>query len=199
MKIYATSLLIAGLATGAFAQSRTFDFGKENLAPQQVITVESNTAFEDFVGRTNKVKGNLTVDISKKTGSGKLIVDLASLNTGIDARDDHMRSEGWLNVAKFPTAQFETTSIASKGGDKFELTGNFTLHGVTKKMTVQATAKYIAESEVTKRNRFAGDVVQIKTKFNITLSDYGVKIPEMAADKVSNNLIIAVSVIGTSK
>jgi polyisoprenoid-binding protein YceI len=199
MKLSISLFAVAGLSTVSFAQSKTFDFGRPNLAPNQVITVESNTAFEDFVGRTTKVSGNLTVDITKKTGSGKLIVDLASLNTGIDLRDEHMRSEGWLNVAKFPNATFETTSIKSKGGDKFELEGNFTLHGVTKKLKTMATAKYIAESEVTKRNRFAGDVMQVKTKFNIKLSDYGIKIPAGAADKVSNNLIIGVSVIGTTK
>ncbi len=198
MKAIASLSLLGILSAGAFAQSKTFTFGP-GLAPQQVVTVESNTAFEDFVGRTTKVSGSVTVDLAKKTGSGKIIVDLASLSTGLDLRDEHMRSEGWLNVAKYPTAIFEATSIKNTGGKNFLVTGKFTLHGVTKTFSVKATANYVAESEKTKVNRFNGDVLQIKTKFTIKASDYGIKIPAMAADKVSNSLTIGISVIGTTK
>lgn len=199
MKAFFAPVMLLGATSLVLADMKTFDFGRPNLAAQQVVTVESNTTFEDFVARTNKVSGSITVDPSKKTGSGKIVVDLASLNTGLDMRDEHMRSEGWLNVAKYPTATFETTNVRSRGGDNYDITGNFTLHGVTKKITVRATAKYVAESEVTKRNRFAGDVVQVKTKFNIKLSDYGIKIMDIAKDKVSNNLTIGFSVVGTTK
>jgi polyisoprenoid-binding protein YceI len=198
MKAIASISILGILSAGAFAQAKTFTFGP-GLQANQLITVESNTAFEDFVGRTTKVSGSVTVDLAKKTGSGKIVVDLASLGTGLDLRDEHMRSEGWLNVAKYPTAIFEATSIKNTGGKNFLVTGNFTLHGVTKSFSVKATANYVAESEKTKANRFNGDVLQIKTKFTIKASDYGIKIPAMAADKVSNSLTIGISVIGTTK
>jgi polyisoprenoid-binding protein YceI len=198
MKAIASLSILGILSAGAFAQAKTFTFGP-GLQANQLITVESNTAFEDFVGRTTKVSGSVTVDLAKKTGSGKIVVDLASLGTGLDLRDEHMRSEGWLNVAKYPTAIFEATSIKNTGGKNFLVTGNFTLHGVTKSFSVKATANYVAESEKTKANRFNGDVIQIKTKFTIKASDYGIKIPAMAADKVSNSLTIGISVIGTTK
>lgn len=198
MKAIASLSILGILSAGAFAQAKTFTFGP-GLQANQLITVESNTAFEDFVGRTTKVSGSVTVDLAKKTGSGKIVVDLASLSTGLDLRDEHMRSEGWLNVAKFPNAVFEATSIKNTGGKNFLVTGNFTLHGVTKSFSVKATANYVAESEKTKANRFNGDVIQIKTKFTIKASDYGIKIPAMAADKVSNSLTIGISVIGTTK
>jgi polyisoprenoid-binding protein YceI len=198
MKAIASLSILGILSAGAFAQAKTFTFGP-GLQANQLITVESNTAFEDFVGRTTKVSGSVTVDLAKKTGSGKIVVDLASLGTGLDLRDEHMRSEGWLNVAKYPTAVFEATSIKNTGGKNFLVTGNFTLHGVTKSFSVKATANYVAESEKTKANRFNGDVIQIKTKFTIKASDYGIKIPAMAADKVSNSLTIGISVIGTTK
>jgi len=199
MSILAASLAFHLASPLAFAADKTFDFGRPNLAPNQVVVFESNTALEDMVGRTNKVTGTIKGDTAKKTGSGKLVIDLASLNSGIDLRDEHMRSEGWLNVAKFPTATFETTSVKFTGGSNFDVAGKFSLHGVTKAIKVRATIKYMPESDITKRNRFAGDVVQVKTKFNIKLSDYGIKIPDMAKDKVSNNISISVSVVGTTK
>lgn len=199
MSILTATLALHLASPLAPAAGKTFDFGRPNLAPQQVIVFESNTALEDMVGRTNKVTGSITGDTAKRTGTGKIVVDLASLNSGIDLRDEHMRSEGWLNVAKYPTATFETTSVKYTSGNDFAVSGKFTLHGVTKAIKATATIKYMPESEVTKRNRFAGDVVQVKTKFSIKLSDYGVKIPDMAKDKVSNTIKISVSIVGTTK
>lgn len=197
------SLLIASLALDLLAPAPfaelSFDLGRPNLAPQQVIVFESNTALEDMVGRTNKVTGWIKADTTKKVASGKISIDLASLNSGIDLRDEHMRSEGWLNVAKYPTATFETTSIKAADTNTYNVAGKFSLHGVTKSITTQVTAKYMPESDITKRKRFAGDVVQIKTKFKIKLSDYGIKVPGAAKDKVSNNISISVSVVGTTK
>lgn len=199
MSIIAASLALHAISPLALAENKTFDFGRANLAPQQVITFESNTSLEDMVGRTNKVTGFISGDVAKRNGSGKISVDLASLNSGIDLRDQHMRSEGWLNVAKYPNATFETTAVKFKGGNNFDVTGKFSLHGVTKTIKTTATIKYMPESEITKRNRFNGDVIQVKTKFDIKLSDYGVKIPDMAKDKVSNTIKIAISVVGTTK
>jgi polyisoprenoid-binding protein YceI len=178
----------------------TFDFGRPNLAPQQVIVFESNTALEDMVGRTNKVTGWIKGDPTKRVASGKISIDLASLNSGIDLRDEHMRGENYLNVAKYPNATFETTSVKAAGAaNTYNVVGNFSLHGVTKSIRTTVTAKYLPESDITKRNRFAGDVVQVKSKFKIKLSDYGIVIPAMAKDKVSNDITISVSVVGTTK
>lgn len=199
------SLLIASLALNLIHSPAplaplSFDLGRPNLAPNQVIVFESNTALEDMVGRTNKVTGWIKGDPAKKMASGKISIDLASLNSGIDLRDEHMRSEGWLNVAKYPYATFETTSVkAASSANTYNVVGNFSLHGVTKSIKTTVTAKYMPESEVTKRNRFAGDVVQVKSKFKIKLSDYGISIPAGAKDKVSNDITISVSVIGTTK
>lgn len=199
MSVLATALALHLVSPLALAADKTFDFGRANLGPQQVVVFESNTSLEDMVGRTNKVTGFIKGDVGKKTGSGKISVDLASLNSGIDLRDEHMRSEGWLNVAKYPNATFETSAVRFVGGNNFDVTGKFSLHGVTKTIKTKATIKYLPESEITKRNRFNGDVIQVKTKFQIKLSDYGIKIADIAKDKVSNTISISISVVGTTK
>ncbi len=199
MSVLVSALALHLVSPLALAADKTFDFGRANLAPQQVVVFESNTSLEDIVGRTNKVTGSIKGDVTKKTGTGKIVVDLASLNSGIDLRDEHMRSEGWLNVAKYPTATFETSAVRFVGGNNFDVTGKFSLHGVTKTIKTKATIKYLPESEVTKRNRFNGDVIQVKTKLQIKLSDYGIKIADIAKDKVSNVISISISVVGTTK
>lgn len=189
-------ILVAGLAN---AQALNFKVVGDKLTYRNVATVESNTEFETFTGRTSNVSGNLVFNPKAKTGSGKIVVDLKSIDTGIAARNDHMNSEGWLNTAKYPTATFQTTSVKFVKDDSYRATGKFTLHGVTKTITVPVTVKYRAESAATKQAGFAGHVLQTVARFDIKLSDYGIKIPSMAAGKVANTVQLVVSSYATTK
>jgi len=191
------SLLLVAAASAAFAQAKTFKVG--GFDSHQIATVESDTEFETFTGRTHKVSGSLLIDPSKKTGSGTISVDLTTVDTGIALRDEHMRSPGWLDTAKFPQAKFEATKIKSAGGDNYDVTGKFTIHGVTKDIKVKVKAKYIAESELTKSKGFKGDVLHIAAKFPIKLADYGINIPSMASGKVAPEVTISISAFATTE
>lgn len=191
--------VLGALATVAHAQMMTFSVVGDKLQYRNIATVESNTEFETFTGRTTGVSGAIKFDPTKRTGSGKIVVDLKSIDTGIPARNDHMNGEMWLNTAKFPTAVFETTGVKWVKGDEYRVTGKFTLHGVTRQITAPVTVKYRAESAATKQAGFAGSVLQTVARFKIKLSDFGVKIPSVAANKVSNEVAITVSSYATTK
>ena len=183
----------------AHAQALNFKVVGDKLTYRNVATVESNTEFETFTGRTSNVSGNLVFNPKAKTGSGKIVVDLKSIDTGIAARNDHMNSPMWLDTAKYPTATFQTTKVQFLKGDSYRATGKFTLHGVTKTITVPVTVKYRAESAATKQAGFAGNVLQTVARFDIKLSDYGIKIPAVAAGKVANTVQLVVSSYATTK
>lgn len=189
----------AVFVTAAYAQTLNFKVVSEGLAYRNLATVESNTEFETFTGRTDKVGGSFTFSPTKRTGGGKIMVDLASLDTGIALRNEHMRSEGWLSTDKYPTATFETTKVKFVKGENYSATGKFTMKGKTKVLTVPVRVKYRKESEGTKAAGFKGDVVQIFAKFDIQLSDFGVVIPAQAKGKVSNKVTLAVSAYATTK
>ncbi len=193
-----STLILATLAIAANAQAVNFKVGTGN-ATQQIAQVESATDFETFTGRTDKVSGAISFDPTKKTGSGRLVIDAASISTGIDLRDEHMRSEGWLNTDKFKTITFEVGKVKHVKGNSYDVTGKFTMHGVTKTITTRVEVKHIKESEATRNARFKGDVLQVKASFNVKLSDYGIKIPAQAKDKVANTVRISVTVYGQSK
>jgi polyisoprenoid-binding protein YceI len=62
-----------------------------------------------------------------------LVAQTATVNTEIEKRDNHLKSEDFFNVAKYPTMTFTSTSIAKgTGANRYKLKGNLTLHGVTK-------------------------------------------------------------------
>lgn len=192
------TLAISALAlTGAYAQNLKFTVGNAGgMKVAQVFAIESDADFENFTGQTHKVSGQISFDPKAKTGGGKLTVDLSSIDTGIPMRNEHMRSDMWMNTEKFPTATFETTEVRHISGDKYRVIGKLTLHGVTKTIATDATVKYIKENEATKKAMFMGDVVQVKCDFNIRLGDYGVMIPDMAKGKVSETLRARLVVFG---
>lgn len=67
-----------------------------------------------------------------------LSADVASIDTQVGMRDDHLRSADFFNVEKHPKMIFKSTSIKSVGKNKYKLTGNLTMHGVTKPVVLDA-------------------------------------------------------------
>jgi polyisoprenoid-binding protein YceI len=93
--------------------------------------------FAKVRGQFNEWEGEFRFDDadpghSKVTAS----INVASIDTGNDQRDNHLRSEDFFNVEKFPTMVFESTKW-SKNGDHFTVEGNLTIRDITKPMTLQ--------------------------------------------------------------
>jgi polyisoprenoid-binding protein YceI len=99
----------------------------------------------DFVARhlvASKVRGNftefegtITIGDSIENSSVVASVKAASITTGNEMRDGHLKTADFLEEEKYPTLDFKSTKITSKGGDDYEMVGDFTLHGVTKSLT----------------------------------------------------------------
>ena len=68
----------------------------------------------------------------------RLTVDAASVHTGNERRDDHVRSADFLDVAAYPTFEFTSTEVRDVAGDTFVLVGDLTLHGVTRGVELAA-------------------------------------------------------------
>jgi len=196
-RTFGTLTLLIATAT-VMAAPKTFSIVSDKLEYRNLATVESATEFETFTGKTTKVSGGFTFDPAKKTGSGKVTVDLASINTGIATRDEHMQSPMWLDTDKYASAVFQTTKVVNTGGENYRVTGQFSLHGVTKTVTTNATLRYRAESADTKKVGFTGDVAHLYTKFDVKLADYGVKIPDVAKGKVNPTVTISISAYATA-
>lgn len=116
-------------------------------AADYVIDTEGAHAFIQFrvkhlgyswlYGRFNTFDGHFTFD-EKDPSKNKisLDVDVNSLDSNHARRDKHLRSDDYLDAAKFPKASFVSTGYKSTGEGTAELRGNLTLHGVTKPVTV---------------------------------------------------------------
>src|SRR6185503_6948292 len=75
------------------------------------ITFESQADIETIVGTTNKAKGEIKADLEKAAGSVSISVPVASMKTGIDMRDEHLRSDQWVDAKKFPDLTFVSKKV----------------------------------------------------------------------------------------
>lgn len=179
---------------------QTFNF--EDKYGRNQASFFSTTPLEDITGLSNVVKGKVTFDISDiKTLKGTISISTASLKTGIDLRDGHLRSENWLDAVSYP----EITFVIKKVGDvkvsadnKLEgkITGDFSVHGVTKEVVVDVAMTYLDANEQTKQ-RAPGDLFGVQAKFNIVLSDYDVE-NMVVGQKVADNIEINVNIVGSN-
>ncbi|MBI3097630.1 MAG: YceI family protein [Planctomycetes bacterium] len=164
------------------------------------IAFESEADLETIVGTTHQASGEIKADAAAETGSVRLSVPVASLKTGVDLRDEHLRSAMWLEAEKFPDLSFSSKSVRKAEGGGIEVTGDFTLHGVTKEMTVLVEFKEIPEEAAKKANFPAGKWMRFSTEFKISLSDFGVKVPDVAVGKVNDTWTVKMTIFaGTAK
>jgi polyisoprenoid-binding protein YceI len=91
-------------------------------------------------GKFNKTSGTVTLDRANKTGSVNISVDTASINFGNDEMDKHARSAEFFDVAKYPVAQFKSSSIRFDGDTPAAIDGQLTLHGVMQPLTLKINA-----------------------------------------------------------
>ena len=117
--------------------------------------------FKDYAG-TIKYDAQHTAD-----SSVQFTVQATSIDTGNDSRDKDLRSDSYFSVDKFPTLSFVSTKVTPKGSDAFDVSGNLTIKGVTKTITIPAS--FLGEMK-TKMGERAG----FRSAFAIKRSDYGV-------------------------
>lgn len=114
-----------------------------NLTPSNT-TIQfkiRNFAIMYVRGSFEKFKGTVDINDADITKSRvDVSIDTASINTGIGKRDDDLRSSNFFEVAKFPTMKFVSTTIEKVGADKLKLSGNLTIKGITKPVTLAVEA-----------------------------------------------------------
>ena len=89
-------------------------------------------------GVFEKTSGTITTNGNDPaTAKIDATIDANSINTRVDKRDAHLKSPAFLDVAKFPTITFKSTKVEAEGPNKWKVTGDLTLHGVTKPVVLE--------------------------------------------------------------
>ena len=133
-RIIAAISTIIALALPAFAVASTWtidpDHSNVGFKVKHLMISHVKGSFDKYAGI---VELNDT-DITKSKVD--VTIDTASVNTNVPKRDEHLRSADFFDVAKFPTMTFKSKKVATDGKDKLKVTGDLTLHGVTKEVVL---------------------------------------------------------------
>ena len=173
----AFSLALVVLATALLAAPlRAADTYKVDPVHSTVIFRINHLGTSWVYGRFDEVAGTFSVD--DKTPAFDFTVNAESVDTNNKQRDTHVKSADFFSVKEFPTITFKSTSVASTGDKKYDVTGDLTLHGVTKSITVPLEFVGAADTKMGSRAGY-------EAHFSVKRSDYGMdKMVGMIGDEV---------------
>jgi len=102
-----------------------------------IYFIVTHLGLSQINGRFDKFEGRIVEDAQHpERSSVSFSADAGSINTGVEARDNHLRSADFFDVAQFPQLSFESTGL-SAGRDSYVLHGNLTMHGVTRPVDIE--------------------------------------------------------------
>jgi len=130
-----STCIAATLALPTIGRASTWEIDPAHTSAQFAIRhLMVSTVRGDF----RKVSGTVNLDDQDATKSTiEASIDVASINTGIEKRDDHLKSPDFFDVAKYPTMTFKSKKVQKAGGEgKYKITGDLTLHGATKEVVL---------------------------------------------------------------
>jgi polyisoprenoid-binding protein YceI len=163
----AIALVSTTLATAALAAPESYTVDPTHTWP---VFEVSHFGFSTQRGRFNKTSGKIVLDRAAKTGTVDLAIDTTSIDMGLEKWDEHLKSDEFFNVAKFPTMTFKSTKLLMDGDKVVGAEGNFTLLGVTKPVKVTVSGFRCAPNPVAKKDACGGDVSATikRTDFGMT-------------------------------
>src|SRR5512133_2919084 len=131
--IVSISTIIA-LALPAFASATTWtidpDHSNVGFKVRHLMVSNVKGSFDKHTGRVEINDKDITKSKVEVT------IDTASINTNVQKRDEHLRSADFFDVAKYPTMTFVSKKVAKAGKNKLKVTGDLTLHGITRQVVL---------------------------------------------------------------
>lgn len=176
-------------------------------AGRNQVSFTSQSTLEDFTGVCNRVHGQFVLDPRRlESLRGRFSIRVEDMKTGIELRDEHMRSADWLDAANHPEVVIDVASVdqAKTGGDNaatMTLVGTCQIKGQSRAVHLPVDLTYLDESPTTQK-QMKGDIVRLRSEFTLKLSDYGVVGPrgaEIIGLKVSDEIRIKVSIYAASE
>ncbi|MCF6433589.1 YceI family protein [Leisingera sp. MMG026] len=160
------------LATPVFAE-KTY---KTQQGHTEVRVAWSHAGVSMQHGEFTKAEGTLVLDEANIEGASlNAVVDATSIHSGVAALDDHIKNADFLEVETYPEITFESASVTRTGDKTADITGNLTMHGVTKPVTLQATLTHIGKHPLAQfLEYYKGDWAAFHARTEIEPKDFGV-------------------------
>ena len=175
------ALLISSAAT--FAQTWTVDKAHSRLgfSITHLSVAELGGTFNSIDAKLTSAKPDFTDAVVELTA------DVNSINTDNEQRDGHLKTPDFFDAAKFPTLTFKSTSFQKVGDKKYKVSGNLTLHGVTKPVVLDVVFNGTSTNPMSKKT-----IAGFRITGVIKRSDFGIA-PSMPAAMLSDEVALLAS------
>ena len=163
-------LVLAGLiGAAATAQAAPVTY-KMDPGHTMVLFSWNHFGYSNPTANLGLGDGTLVFDDKDASKSSvEVTLPLANLDTHVSALDEHLKKPDFLDAGKYPTITFKSTSVQAAGGNKYKVTGDLTVHGVTKPVVLDATLNKSGEHPMMKVPTVGFDATA-----TIKRSDFGV-------------------------
>lgn len=186
-KLVITSILM-GLPFTAYSAPENFTIDSSHTYPHFKI---DHLGFSTLMGRFNETSGKLVIDTAAKTGSVDITIKAASVDTGFQKRDDHLRSPDFLNAAEFPEITYKSSKVMIGDDNSVHVEGNLTISGVSKPVALHVDKMNCGIHPMDpKKEKF---VCGFNATTQIKRSDFGIK---YALPAVGDDMEIFIEVEG---
>jgi polyisoprenoid-binding protein YceI len=163
--------------------AKAYAFGPETSSIDFIgskVTGSHKGGFKKFTGELNVIEGRLV------PAGNKVVIDMDSTWSDSDRLTGHLKNADFFDVPKFPTATFITTGI-EKGATNSTVTGNLTLHGVTKQISFPADIV------------FTNGAVNLNAEFFLNRNDFDIKYTGKADDLIRQEVVLKLKVVAAPK
>jgi len=193
-------LALAAFSSAALAAPQTFDFKDPKGVNNAVFKLDA--PLEAINGNATGISGTVSFDPENPAATkGKIIIASSSLHLGNPMQQQHMQSDKWLDVAKYPEISFEAKEVqnAKCSGEvtAADVVGTFKLKGISKDITVPVKFTYLKDKLAQRVPNTKGDLLVLRSTFTIKRRDFGIN-PGQSEDKVSDTIELTLSVAGAA-
>ncbi len=187
------------LGSGSLLIAAPINFNFKDPKGVNTVVFKTDAPLESINGTANGISGTVAFDPDNPGAvKGKLLVAAVSLHVANPMMKQHLHGENWMEVAKYPEITFEVVSaknVKSEGSaSSMDVTGNLTIKGVTKTLTVPVKLTYLKDKLKARVPNMEGDLLVLRANFTIRRSDFGInaaKFEEKVSDEIELNLSLA--------
>ena len=165
---------------------------------KQSVSFVSDATVERMIGAVNfsdpgtRPLGTVALD-GKGGGTGAFTVTVADISTLSGERDEHMRTEMWLDAKKFPEISYAISKIERVKPTVYRVTGLWKMHGVEKEIVTLANVRFIDKMD---HMDAPNGIARLKTKVSVSLKAFGVANPYVGSAAVADTWDVEMVVLG---
>ena len=191
IKMALPALALALTAGAAVADPVTYQIDPAHTHPS--FEADHFGGLSVWRGRFDKTSGTIALDTKGGTGTVDVTIDADSISFGVPKLDEHVKSAEMFDVKKYPTAIFKGKLADFKNGAPTKVVGEFTLHGVTRPLTLTLDSFKCMDNPMDKKQHCGADA-----KGSINRADYGINYGDKYGFNMAVKLAIQVEAVRAS-